>query len=232
MPLYDEVNEAISFRRASRARTYAVRKLLENRRPQLILDSGAGPGNMSVILLQQDADADLVALDYSTELLEICRERLAGYRDRVHLVRGCFEDLPFKSRSFDAAVTAYALRDSPDLKKAIAEYARSIKNEGRLVVVDLAKPDNRIKRFFAIIYVRFIAPLVAKLIISGRLKGNPWRAIPLTYHNLPTTRELLKMFETRFEVLEKREWLSGGMLVILLRSLGRSPSSSSSSARS
>jgi ubiquinone/menaquinone biosynthesis C-methylase UbiE len=232
MPLYDKVNETISFRRASRARAYAIRKLLEKWRPQLILDSGAGPGNMSAILLQQDTDAHVVALDYSSQLLETCKERLAGYRDRAHFVRGCFEDLPFKSSSFDAAVTAYALRDSPDLKRAIAEYARSIKNGGRLVVLDLAKPDSMIKRSFAIVYVRFIMPLVAKLIILGRLKGNPWRAIVPTYQNLPTTHRLLEMFEPRFEVLEKREWLAGGMLVILLRSLGPDPSSSCSSARS
>ena len=232
VPLYDSVNEIISFRRASRARAYAIRELLENGTLHLILDSGAGPGNMSRILLERDADAHVVALDYSIQLLETCEKRLTAYRDRVHLVRGCFEDLPFKSTSFDAAVTAYALRNSQDLNQAIAEYARSIKKGGCLAVVDLAKPDNMIKRSFAVIYVRFVAPLIAKLLISGRLRGNPWQMIAPTYRNLPTTHRLLKMFEARFEVLEKREFLAGGMLVMLLRSLGQDPSSSSSLAQS
>jgi len=232
VPLYDSVNETISLRRASRARAYAIRELLENGRPELILDSGAGPGNMSAILLEQDADVHVIALDYSSQLLEICKKRLTAHRDRVDFVRGCFEDLPFKSRSFDAAVTAYALRDSPDLNQAIAEYARSIKKGGCLAIVDLAKPDNMIKRSFAVIYVRFIAPLIAKLIILGRLRGNPWRMIALTYRNLPTTRRLLKMLEARFEVLEKTDFLAGGMLVILLRSRGEDPSWSSSLAQS
>ena len=164
-PFYDSVNEIISFGRASRVRTYAARELLENGRPQLILDSGAGPGNMSAILLERDADAHVVALDYSIQFLETCRKRLTTYRDRVHFVRGCFEDLPFKSSSFDAAVTAYALRNCPDLDQAIVEYARSIKKGGCLAVAELAKPDNMIKRSFAVIYVRFVAPLIAKLII-------------------------------------------------------------------
>jgi len=231
-PFYDSVNEIISFGRASRVRTYAARELLENGRPQLILDSGAGPGNMSAILLERDADAHVVALDYSIQFLETCRKRLTTYRDRVHFVRGCFEDLPFKSSSFDAAVTAYALRNCPDLDQAIVEYARSIKKGGCLAVAELAKPDNMIKRSFAVIYVRFVAPLIAKLIISGRLRGNPWRMIAPTYRNLPTTHRLLKMFEARFEVLEKREFLAGGMLVMLLRSLGEDPSWSSSLAQS
>ena len=37
-PLYDEVNEIISFGLASKARTYAARKLMENN-PRLVLDS-------------------------------------------------------------------------------------------------------------------------------------------------------------------------------------------------
>jgi len=78
MPLYDSVNETISFRRASRARKYAVRKLLENSRPQLILDPGGGLGKMSAILPKRDADAHVVALDYSIQLLETCKERLEG----------------------------------------------------------------------------------------------------------------------------------------------------------
>ena len=215
--LYDEVNETISLGRASRARTYAAQRLMENS-PRLVLDSGAGPGSMSVILLQRDPQAEVVALDYSSQLQRTCKERVKDYRDRVHFVRACFEQLPFRSSSFDAAVTAYALRDSTNINQAIGEYARSIKNEGQLAIVELGKPDNMVKRFFAVIYVRFIMPLIAKILISGRLEGNPWRMIVPTYQNLPTTLSLLEMLEARFDLLEKKQFLAGGMLVILLRS--------------
>jgi len=214
--LYDEVNETISLGRASRARTYAAQRLMENS-PRLVLDSGAGPGSMSVLLLQRDPQAEVVALDYSSQLQRTCKERVKDYRDRVHFVRACFEQLPFRSSSFDAAVTAYALRDSTNINQAIGEYARSIKNEGQLAIVELGKPDNMVKRFFAVIYVRFIMPLIAKILISGRLEGNPWRMIVPTYQNLPTTLSLLEMLEARFDLLEKKQFLAGGMLVILLR---------------
>ncbi len=190
-PLYDEVNEIISFRRASKARAYAAQRLMENN-PKLVLDSGVGPGSMSMILLQQHPYADIVALDYSSQLLGRFKERTRDYRDRLHFIRACFEELPFRPNSFDAAVTAYALRDSTNLEQAIGEYAGSIKSEGRLAIVELGKPDNLVKRFFATIYVRFIVPLVAKILISGRLEGNPWRMIVPTYQNLPTTGRLWK----------------------------------------
>jgi len=218
-PLYDEVNEIISLGRASQARTYAAQRLMENS-PRLVLDSGAGPGSMSLILLQRDSQAEVVALDYSSQLQRSCKERLKDYRDRVYLVRARFEQLPFRSSSFDAVVTAYALRDSTNLNQAIAEYARTIKSEGRLTIVELGKPDSIVKRFFAVIYLRFIMPLIAKVMISGRLEGNPWRMILRTYQNFPTMRRLLEMLEGRFDLLEKKRFLAGGIIVILLRARG------------
>lgn len=218
LPFYDEVNEVLSLKRASKARTYAIRRLLEHGKPKLVLDSGTGPRHMSVLLLENDANVEVVALDYSSRLLKACTERLACHRDRVHFVRGCFEELPFRSSTFDAAATAYALRDSQDLSRAITEYARSIKNRGRLAVVELGKPENAFRRLFATMCVGFIALLIAETIVSGRLKDNLWRAIAPTYRNLPSTDQLLQMLRARFGLLEKREFLAGGMLIVLLRS--------------
>ena len=215
-PLYDEVNEIISLGRAGKARAYAAQKLMEDN-PRLVLDSGVGPGSMSMILLQH-ARSDVVALDYSSQLLRSFKERTKDYRDRLHFIRACFEELPFRPSSFDAIITAYALRDSTNIEQAVGEYARSIKSTGRLAIVDLGKPDNIVKRFFATVYVRFIVPLVAKILISGRLEGNPWRIMPLTYQNLPTTGRLLEMLGARFDLLERKMFLAGGMLVLLLRS--------------
>ena len=215
-PLYDEVNEIISLGRAGKARAYAAQKLMEDD-PRLVLDSGVGPGSMSMILLQH-ARSDVVALDYSSQLLRSFKERTKNYRDRLHFIRACFEELPFRPSSFDAIITAYALRDSTNIEQAVGEYARSIKSTGRLAIVDLGKPDNIVKRFFATVYVRFIVPLVAKILISGRLEGNPWRIMPVTYQNLPTTGRLLEMLEARFDLLERKMFLAGGMLVLLLRS--------------
>jgi len=112
------------------------------------------------------------------------------------------------------------LRDSTNLNQAIAEYARTIKSEGRLTIVELGKPDSIVKRFFAVIYLRFIMPLIAKVMISGRLEGNPWRMILPTYQNFPTMRRLLEMLEGRFDLLEKKHFLAGGIIVILLRARG------------
>jgi ubiquinone/menaquinone biosynthesis C-methylase UbiE len=215
-PLYDDINEVISLRRAGKARAYAAQMLIEDN-PKLVLDSGVGPGSMSMILLKQHPYSDIVALDYSSQLLRNFKERAKKYRVRLHLIRACFEELPFRPSSFDAIITAYALRDSTNIEQALDEYARSIKGKGRLAIVDLGKPDNTVKRFFAIVYVRFIVPLVAKILITGRLEGNPWRVMPLTYQNLPTTGRLLEMLEARFNLLKRKDFLAGGMLVFLLR---------------
>ncbi len=84
-PLYDEVNETISLRRAGKARAYAAQKFMEDN-PKLVLDSGVGPGSMSMILLQQHPHSDIVDLDYSSQLLRSFNERTKNYRDRLHFI--------------------------------------------------------------------------------------------------------------------------------------------------
>src|SRR5512137_2395969 len=84
--LYDEVNEVISLGRASKARTYVAQRVMENH-PKLVLDSGAGPGSMTMILLKLDPQAEVVGLDFSSQLQRACKKRVKDNRDRVHFVR-------------------------------------------------------------------------------------------------------------------------------------------------
>lgn len=217
IPLYDEINESISLGRASRARTYAAGELLKGSKLQLVLDSGVGPGTMTRAILEQDPNLYVVALDYSITLLRSCIEHLHDHQERVQFVRGHFEGLPFRAHVFDAAVTAFALRDSTDLARTVDEYARSLKPEGQLVVVDLGKPDNPLKRFFALLYVRYIMPAVAKIRIANRLPNNPWVAIMPTYASYPTTGKLLNILRAKFRLTKKKEFLGGGILVMILQ---------------
>lgn len=216
LPLYDEVNEVVSMGRASEARYYAAQNIV-NSNARLILDAGIGPGTMSSAILNRSADVDIVGLDYSVKLLSAGRLNLARDKNRTHFVRGCFEGLPFRSGVFDSTVTAFALRDSTDLGEAIGEIARSLRGGGRFVIVDLAKPDDLVKRLFASIYVNYIMPMIAKVRIWRRMKGNPWRTIAPTYANLPPDRKFRKMLETRFRPMEEAKYLAGGLAVIVLQ---------------
>ena len=217
IPEYDLVNEKVSLGRAQRVRDYAVHELkLEN--GMLILDAGIGPGTMTETVMKDATDVTVVGLDVSADLLRAAKERLGrSHSDSLHLVRGVFEALPFREMCFSRIVSAFAFRDARDREIAIDEFYRISDQNGCFEIVDLGKPENRIKRNFISIYVQYLTPLIARLAMSDAINGNPWRMIFPTYQALGRNGVLVDSLGKRFTDVKIREFALGGMIVVLSR---------------
>jgi demethylmenaquinone methyltransferase/2-methoxy-6-polyprenyl-1,4-benzoquinol methylase len=217
IPLYDRVNDIISLGKAQTARKYAIQKL-ELREDSVILDSGIGPGPTSKLILSSVRPAMLVGLDGSVRQLNAAKDNLTPIRPGVlNLVRASFEYLPFKDETFDVIITCYALRDTLNLSQSLNEYSRVCTPSGAFADVDIGKPDNAVKRWGSILYVRYMMPILAKAAIWTRMKGNPWRMIGPTYVSLPRTRMMLGLVKQYFTSTELKEFLMGGVIVIIGR---------------
>ena len=217
IPLYDRVNNLVSFGKAQTARRFAAEKL-QLKNGGAVLDAGIGPGTSSKLIIESAKPDLLVGLDASTKQLKTARSNVPRLEPtNFELVRGCFEFLPFREHVFDAIITCYALRDSLDIPKAIGEYHRTCAMSGVFADVDLGKPDNLLKRAGSIFYIRYIMPLIAKVAIFGKIKGNPWRMIVPTFKPLPTNGCLLSQIRGKFFSVEFREFLMGGIIVIIGR---------------
>lgn len=216
IPLYDHVNDLISFGKAQMARTYAIENLnLYN--GSIVLDGGIGPGTTSRLILTKIKPSMLIGLDGSTRQLETAKANLNERREMLHLVNASFEYLPFREDMFDAIITCYALRDSLDLPRSISEYARICKEDGVFADVDIGKSDNTIKRAMSVLYVKYLMPLLAKVAIRHQMKTNPWRMIAPTYDSLPPNSSLLEMLQRYFPNIQAKEFLNGGIIVIMSR---------------
>jgi demethylmenaquinone methyltransferase/2-methoxy-6-polyprenyl-1,4-benzoquinol methylase len=213
IPEYDFVNERVSLGRAQKTRNYAASHLkLEN--GILVLDAGIGPGTMSHTVLTENKGLTVVGLDASTVLLRAARERLRLYDDRVHFVRGAFEALPFRDDCFHRIVSAYAFRDARSRAGAIGEFYRASAVNGIFAIVDLGKPENRLKRALISIHVRYLVSLISRLSKSRAIYGNPWSVIFPTYQALGSNRELVTHLNTCFNNVEINEFALGGLIVI------------------
>jgi len=213
---YDRVNRYVSVGLDRVARTFAARRARIHGHSR-ILDLGIGPGTMAETLLTNTMNPQLVGLDYSAPLLRQAQRRFHG-RGHLHLVRGAFEALPFKDHLFDAVFMTYALRDALDMAETLNQVKRVCKEKnGRLAVVDVGKPGNPVKRLLTSAYLLFAMPLIAKILTVRKVVGNPWRMIIPTYQTLPTNEEIARMLSRRFEHLESRSYLFGGIVVFLAR---------------
>lgn len=210
------MNEKISFGKAQIARNYAIQKLEINEN-SIVLDSGIGPGSTSRLILSTINPAMLVGLDGSVRQLNAAKTSLAHFNSGLTLVRGSFEYLPFKDGAFNVIITCYALRDSLNLSQSLTEYSRVCSNNGAFADVDIGKPDNALKCWGSVLYIRYLMPVLAKATIWTKMKGNPWRMIGPTYVSLPKTRTLLRLVKQHFATAELKEFLMGGVIVIIGR---------------
>jgi ubiquinone/menaquinone biosynthesis C-methylase UbiE len=95
--------------------------------PKRILEVGCGWGELAE-WVGRETGADVVAVDLSPRMVELACER--GVDARV----GDVQALPFADGEFDVAIAAWMLYHVPDLERGIAELARVLRPEGRLVV--------------------------------------------------------------------------------------------------
>lgn len=105
-----------------------------------VLDVGTGTGRM-IELFAADAD-HFVALDNSTEMLRLARAKLANIdaaiAAKVEILLGDFNALPFGLGEFDTVIFHQVLHYAQHPEGVIAEAARVLAPEGRLVIVDFA----------------------------------------------------------------------------------------------
>ena len=218
IPLYDRVNDLISFGKAQIARIYAVENL-HLKDGSIVLDSGIGPGTTSRLILTKTKPGMLIGLDGSTKQLEAAKLNLAIYANLFQLVRASFEYLPFRENVFDRIITCYALRDSLDLLGSISEYSRVCGHRGIFADVDIGKSDNPIKRVMSVLYVKHLMPLLARMAIRHQMKSNPWKMIAPTFDTLPPNGLLLSMMKQKFPNTQAKEFLNGGVIVLIGRKL-------------
>lgn len=96
--------------------------------PKDVLEVGCGRGELGA-RIGGELGARVVALDLSERMVELARE--AGVDARV----GDVQELPFEDSSFDCAVAAWMLYHVPDVDRGLAELARVLRPDGRLVAV-------------------------------------------------------------------------------------------------
>ena len=106
-------------------------------------DLGCGTGAMSAALAP--FVSRVIAVDNSAAMLTAARRRLAG-AETVELRRGDLEELPIGDAELDAAVLTLVLPYLSDPGRVLAEVARVVRPEGRLLVTDLLPHDRETYR--------------------------------------------------------------------------------------
>ena len=162
-------------------------------------------------MLIDDDFQNVIGLDPSLVLLRSTNARLTAH---FYPVLGVAENLPFRDGSVAGVITCYSLRDVRNKKIAINEFARVVRKNGRLEIVDVGKPDKLFFRRLISLYAVLAMPILARFFIGRRARGNPFTMIIPTFHQLPTNQTLAILARRLFGPSIRHEFLFGGLVII------------------
>jgi ubiquinone/menaquinone biosynthesis C-methylase UbiE len=110
------------------------------------IDLGAGTG--ANLELFPDAVTELVMAEPDPHMARRLRDKLAASSPGIELVEAPAEALPFADSSFDTAVFTLVLCTVPDPASALAEVARVLKPNGKLLFLEHVRAkDARLARW-------------------------------------------------------------------------------------
>lgn len=170
-----------------------------------ILDLGCGTGELTAALARRGAFA--VGVDASAGMIAAAGTRAAP---GTAFVRGSAFRLPFAAGSFDAATSAFVLRNLGDLPGAFAELARVLRPGGRLALVDITEPPSAALRRIFDAYFGVAAPALGTLV--GHRDAYRYLARSVA-HLAPATDLCADLRRAGFAQARARP-LSGGMVTL------------------
>ncbi len=136
-----------------------------------VADVGVGTGLVAKQIAAVVGDPTLVTgIDPSPGMLLNARVP-AG----VRLVEGTAESIPLADAQVDFLSMGYALRHIGDLSAATTEFHRVLKPGGRLCILEITCPENRMHRGLLKAYLRGVVPLLAKLAARNDGTSELWR---------------------------------------------------------
>jgi demethylmenaquinone methyltransferase/2-methoxy-6-polyprenyl-1,4-benzoquinol methylase len=200
-PRYDVVNRVMTFRMdvGWRRRTVAALGLPAG---SLVLDIACGTGDLCRDLGR--AALRPIGLDFSWGML-------AHARTEAPLVQADGLRLPCGDGLVDGAVSGFALRNFTDLDAFFADLGRVVRPGGRIALLDVAEPDQKLLRWGHGVYFGKVVPRI------GGLLSDPaaYRYLPKSVAYLPAPDRMLDMLRAAGFGTVQRRLLSGGIAQLL-----------------
>lgn len=221
-PTYDRYAALLSFGQDARWRRFLVSRL-DVAADDRVLDVATGTAAVAIELVRRHG-CSVVGLDQSPEMIAEGRARVrqAGLSERIQLVEGRAEALPFEDASFDALTFTYLLRYVDDPAATLRELARVVRTGGTIASLEFGVPPRLLPRAAWELYVRVGLPLAGRVVSPGwhdvgRFLGPSIRGF---YERLPLDELLAVWHAAGIEKVRHRRLSLGGGIVVWGRRAG------------
>ena len=193
---YDTLNHTLSFGVDRIWRNNAIDFLLKNRTStDSVLDIATGTGDFAILAAQKLHPQRIVGCDISEGMMQIGREKVAklGLSDTITFQNEDCAKMSFETGSFDAVISAFALRNFQNLDECLKEMHRVLKEDGHLSVVDLCTPVSFPMKQLFYIYKKVVMPVLGKLFSKDNT----------AYSYLPETMDAVPQAERMQSIIQQ-----------------------------
>jgi len=188
---YNLMNRLMTAGQDIRWRREAIRHLRLNPGSRL-LDLGTGTGDLGREALRQQPATHLVAADFN--LFMMVTGQASG---SLPWLNADALRLPFPDQSFDGVVSGFLMRNVGNLKSAMMEQYRILKQGGRMVILETTRPRTSLFTPFVWFHMHIIIPLIGGMISSDR---EAYRYLPASSESFLFAEELVaQMVSTGFK---------------------------------
>ncbi len=159
---YDGLNRVISMGTDVKWRKKVI-AMVKAKNPDSILDIATGTGDLAIQMADSNAKK-IIGLDLSEGMLKVGRKKIEAknLQDRIEMIQGDSEALPFDDNSFDAITVAFGVRNFENLEKGLAEIHRILNPGGIFVVLETSVPTKFPFKQGYKLYSGYILPLIGK----------------------------------------------------------------------
>jgi len=199
---YDLVNRIMTFGLDIGWRRRAVREL-NLQGGSIVLDLACGTGDFCRELAKRGMRA--VGFDFSYGML-------AAARTTVLLVQADILALPVGDARADGVTCGFALRNVVDLTALFKQIARVVRPGGRIALLEVSQPENKVVRAGHKFYFNKVVPRIGGLISDRKA----YSYLPASVAYLPPEDELMLMLSAAGFTEVRRIRLGGGAAQILL----------------
>ena len=203
-PRYDVLNRLISFRLDQRWRRAVVRAATISAQDRVV-DLACGTGDLSELAVR--TGARVVGVDFAGNMLAGARRRGIS----AAFVQADAERLPLPPHWATVIVSGFALRNFVSIPAVLAEAARVLLPGGRLVLLEVDTPTNKLLQWGYGLYFKRLVPFLGALLSDAPA----YAYLPRSVSYLPESSTLQRMIEAAgFRQVVKHQ-LSGGVVQLL-----------------
>jgi demethylmenaquinone methyltransferase/2-methoxy-6-polyprenyl-1,4-benzoquinol methylase len=151
---------------------------------------------MTVAVKREWPDANVVGVDPTKAMMRIGHQKLRTWHGASESAPEWAQAdglrLPFPNESFDAAVSAFVLRNVVDVEWALAEQRRVVREDGHVVCLEMSWPRTPV---FGALFRFYFADLMPR--VTGLLSGQPaaYRYLPRSVRRFQSPEELARTME-------------------------------------